>query len=446
MSYLIFLDSGGKMNIQLTQLTPTHWFIIILLWLSFGMVLDVLKLLVGAAGSTTSKASHTLKHVSNLGRVNIIKVDPRGIELAVLKDISKVFGRIKCSLLYWSNNLLYQVIESESQASTEITPTLPLEEEQHVKSYLVPCENSVISIFNRSSENKYAGQQIIGALIGFVALLAFLYADAAQGAQTYSLLFDEDIPQFLNSIILPLVMASAGTAVILGLFIGDMLGLTHLGLFKQNTPRYFLWIMCLNLIVSLTLSTIIALARRELLDITATGARPWINVAQSVVILPMLVTTFLLFRGISGIYVVLSFILAIFALPFGVFEFFVRVSADLVRLGVIGGTLLFTRITWLAVGALELLFGLLELVVNGSFAVLTYIFAGLFFIPYLIFRITLRVLKQDDFYAEFLDNLTKNKLRPQLVENTVVLLEPSSPEVEEDAIHVKANGKKVIDL
>jgi len=298
------------MNIQLT---PIQWFIVILLWISFGMVLDVLKLLVAAAGNTTSKAPENLKNLSHTGRIEIITVNPLAIELKVIKDIAKVFGEIKCSLLAWATNFLRQVIEPENYpdnnaiSSTIIQPT---DKKQDHTSYLVTCDNGVTSIFNGQPENRYAGQQIIGALVGFLALLAFLYADAAQGAQTFALLFEGNIPPFLNSIIIPLITASAGSALILGLFIGDILGLTHLGLFKKETPIVFRWVIFVNLVVSLLISTTIAFARMRLLDANGEGVPTFVNIAQSIVILPMLVTTFLLFRGISGVYVVLSFILS----------------------------------------------------------------------------------------------------------------------------------------
>ena len=419
------------MNIQLT---PIQWFIVILLWISFGMVLDVLKLLVAAAGNTTSKAPENLKNLSHTGRIEIITVNPLAIELKVIKDIAKVFGEIKCSLLAWATNFLRQVIEPENYpdnnaiSSTIIQPT---DKKQDHTSYLVTCDNGVTSIFNGQPENRYAGQQIIGALVGFLALLAFLYADAAQGAQTFALLFEGNIPPFLNSIIIPLITASAGSALILGLFIGDILGLTHLGLFKKETPIVFRWVIFVNLVVSLLISTTIAFARMRLLDANGEGVPTFVNIAQSIVILPMLVTTFLLFRGISGVYVVLSFILSLFAIPFGIVEFFIRILADLFRVGIIGGTYLITRIIWLTLGSLEIVLSILELAIKGSFAVLTFFFAGVFFIPHLIFRIVLRVIKQEEFYAAFLLNLTNTKLITRIGESEPLILDEPATKPEE---------------
>jgi len=433
------------MNIDLT---PQQWFIVILLWISFGMVLDVLKLLIAVAGNTTSRGSETLKDLSHTGRIEIVRVDPRAIELKVVKDIARVFGQVKCSLSSWSTNFLRQVVEPENlpKGDVDVNVLAQPKEENQDETYLVPCDNGVTSIFNGRPENNYAGQQIIGALIGFLALVTFLYADAAQGAQTFALLFEGDIPTFLDNIIVPLVIASAGSALILGLFLGDIMGLTHLGLFKQKNPIIFRWVIVTNLVVSLILSTTIALARMELLGTDSEGIRTFVNIAQSIVILPMLVTTFLLFRGISGIYVVLSFLLSLFAIPFGVIEFFIRVLADLLRYGIIGGTYLITRVTWLTLGALEIAFSLIELALKGSFAVLTFFFAGLFFIPHLVFRIALRALKQEEFYDSYLANLTSTKLVTQIDDKAVLILDEPSIAHHEEKVKPRYNEKEVIDL
>ncbi len=410
------------MNIQLE---PWQWSLLgFILWLVFGPILDVLKIVIATFSNFTSNTTGTLKNISRRGRIEILNVDARKIEYAVIKDITRVFGRVKCSLLSWSTNFLRQVVEPEtsSDASLEEDTALVASAKQMVEerqgkedTYLYPCDNDIKSIFDKSPENKYAGQQIIGALIGFIALLAFFYADAAQGAQTFKLMFSEgNIPGFLNDIILPLIMASAGSALILGIFIGDILGLTHLGLFNKKAPRPFIWIISINLVLSLALSTFIALVRMQLLGTDSEAVQTVVNVAQSIVILPMLVTTFLLFRGISGAYVVLSIILSLLAAPFGLFEFLLRVLIDLIRLGVIGGNFIITRIIWLTVGALELIFLLLELAIKGSFSVITYLLVGLFFIPNLIFRVILRATKQDEFYKEFLANLLTNTLQTEV--------------------------------
>lgn len=393
-----------------TQLTTPQWIFIIAVWLISGMLVDIFKIILSTLKESSAETSVTLKNMSRNGRIKINQADFSNIQLKIVKDIAKVLGQIKCSLISWSVNFIRQVVEPDNNYETKVTDPITSTKATDTKdeSYLVPCENNIESIFSSQPENKHAGQQIIGALLGFTALLAFLYADAAQGAQTFTLLFDGSvIPPFLNDIIIPLVTASAGSALILGIFIGDILGMTHLGLFSQNTSKRFLWLIIINLILSLALSTFIALTRMQLLGTNSSVIQTIVNIAQSVVILPMLITTFLLFRGVAGIYVVLSLLLWAISVSFGIFEFSIRILGDLLRSGIIGGTFIITKIIWLVVGTLELLFVLIELAINGGFSVLIHLISGVFLIPNFIFRIILNITKQDEFYHKFLSQLIK---------------------------------------
>lgn len=415
---LLLLGFVGVIAVSLLNTSsPTIYFISFTLWLLFGAFVDVFKVILATFGNTTSKLTETLKDISHVGRVRILDIDVSKIDFLIIKDISRVFGQIKNSLLSWSTNFLRQVIEPSHDIDSD-EQSRPLKSERNEDTYLLSNENNFGSIFNSRSEYQYAGQQIIGALIGFVALLAFLYADAAQGAQTLSFLYPSGvIPDFLSNITIPVILASAGSALILGIFIGDILGLTHFGLFTKNTPRYFLWIISINLVFSILLSVIIALNRIGLTgtDNLLTSAT---NIAQSIVILPMLITTTtLLFRGLYGVYVVLAAILSLLSIPFAIFELSIRVLSDLLRLGTIGGNFIVTRTVWLILGTLELVFLILDLVFNGFFAALTYLLVAIFFLPNLLFRIVLRVFMQESFYEEFLVNLLSTSLQLDVNEN-----------------------------
>ena len=398
------------MNFDMASIPEYIWGII---WLFSGVLLDILKLLFSTVGNETSAIVGKLHSSSNVGRVKFLGANAARIELTVINDIARIFGGIKCSLITWSNNFLNQVVKQKKNEAKPNDSSLVEENQKQTENYedtyLVSCKNNEKSVFN-NPENEYAGQQVIGALIGLLALLGFLYADAAQGAQTFSILFDGAIPPFLDSIIAPLIIASAGSALILGVFIGDMYGFTHLGLFDEAPPVGFKWVIFINLILSLLLSTFVALARMELLGTTSETLKLFVNTSQSIIILPMLITTFLLFRGITGLFVALAIILALLTIPFGFFEFLIRIFKDLLNAGIITGSWVIARITGLAIGAMELVFFLLELALKGSFSVLIFLVMSVFFIPNMLFRVILRVFGQEDFYSEFLDNMTMTDL------------------------------------
>jgi hypothetical protein len=411
----------------MNQITILQWVGGVISWFFGGILLDVFKSVLAGFGNFLSGSVETLKDTSQTVRTNVVKPGAGKIEVKVIKDISRVLGEVKCSMLSWSVNLLSQVVELEEHKTKDVASEhpSPAKKRQNIskETYLVPCENNVTSVFSKSPENKYAAQQIIGALIGSLALSLFVYADAAQGAQTYSLLFTSaTVPPFLNDIILPLVTASVGSALILGLFIGDILGMTHLGLYEplkqkgdsRGTPQVFLWIICCDAAFSLLLSTLIALERKNLLDPSIVGVNSLVNFAQSIVIFPMLLTTILLFRGLKGYYVVLSIILSLLAIPFGVFEFFIRILYDLVHYGIIAGDFIIRRIIWLASGAFELFFGLLGFVVMASFFMLMYSFIGVFFIPKLLISILLKATKREDVFESISRSILSNELQTEI--------------------------------
>ena len=407
------------MSVDLSKLQWWQYVIAFVLWICLGIILEVIKLALSTLGNSSSLATEKLKKISHTGRVEILNLDSLKIEMKFVKSISQVLGYIKCSMLAWSNNFLQQVVKTENvDAEFAVAPLTSSQTDQESEddTYLVSCKNKAASIFTSQPENKYAGQQIVGAFVGFLALLLFVYADAAQGAQTFTLLFEGDIPKFLNSIIIPLMTASVGSALILGVLIGDLLGLTHLGLYEKNTPRIFLWITCINLLLSLAISTVIALARMKLLGTTIEEVKLLVNIAQSVVILPMLITTALLFKAWTGVFVILSILLSVFAVPFAVFEFIMRILADLLRFGVIGGKFVISRIIWLVLGTFELMFLLLELAIKGSFSVLIYIIIGVFFIPNAIFTGILIWSGTQGIFEKFLETLLKTNLNVNIVD------------------------------
>lgn len=403
-----------------TELTTLEWTLIVSLWICLGVTLDIIKKILSTVGIFSGKTTEMLRGVSRTGRVQILKIDGAKIDIKVIKTISQVFGYIKCSMWSWSNNFLKEVVDLSHVKEVALDISSSQRENKQRsdenETYLVSCENNAMSIFVSQPKEVHAGQQIVGALLGFLALLMFVYSDMAQGAQTFTLLFPGPIPDFLNSIVIPLMTASVGSALILGVFIGDMLGLTHFGLFeKENTPKLILWIVCVNLILSLVLSTTIALARMQLLGTNIPIVQTLVNISQSIVILPMLVTTALLFRAWTGVFVALSIVLSVLSLPFAMFEFFIRILTDLLRFGVITSSFVITRIVGLVVGSFELVFLLLELAVKGSFAVLLYIVIGIFFIPNAVFNVILALSGKKDAYSQFLQGLLNIELNTRVV-------------------------------
>lgn len=396
------------MNIQL----ETYQIVLIAVaWLIIGAALDFFKTILVLGGKYISFVPKVIKESSKITKQNF--TGDRNIKGQIVTEFTDVvvasFQKIKNSLLSWSMNFLRQVVKKDD-----------IEEQDNPSGIQTTAVGSsskdeVFSVFDNRPENKYAGQKIIGALIEFIALAAFLYADASQAAQTYSVIFETaKIPEFLNDIIVPLIVASAGTAFILGIFIGDTLHLTHFGNWgnlKGTSRKIFLGVAIGNLVITIILSAMVALYRSDVLAEQDDWIKNAAIYAQSIVIVPMLITTTLLLRGAFGIFVILSVLLWIFSIPFALVEFFASLLGKFISLGIISIDYVFSKIAWLVLAVFELLFNVLEKSIQGSFLILIGLATMIFYIPYLLINLPIEKFTKGKRIQSFFGDLINSDFR-----------------------------------
>lgn len=397
-----------------TQLTTPQIIGLVIAWFVFGAAFDFFKILLTFGGKYISFVPQKIKASSKAGRKYF--GGAKNAKVQVVSDfvdtLETALRDIKNSLLAWSMNFLRQVVKREDEGGddaeekvNEITASQPDEQKK----------DEELSVFNNKPENKHAGQKVVGALIEFIALLAFLYADASQAAQTYSVLFPTaTIPDWLNGIVVPLIVASAGTAFILGIFIGDALHLTHFGNWgnlKGTSRKVFFAVTISNLLVTILLSALVALDRSDILGVKNETVRTIAIYAQSFVIVPMLITTALLLRGAFGIFVLLAILLWLLAIPFAVFEFFIRILGKLLDLGIVSVEFVFSKLLWLTLGAFELVFTIIEKTVQGSFLILIAITTMVFYIPYLVINLPIEKLSGGKRIKDFISILDQVDLQ-----------------------------------
>jgi hypothetical protein len=174
--------------------------------------------------------------------------------------------------------------------------------------------------------------QVLGHLMLLAYLPLFAFADVGQGANTLVTLFPgEIIPEALRNIMVPLLVASVGSAVALSMMLGDLVGITHFSAF--GTVRgwgraILIAVVLLTFMFVASCSVALALNRsRDLINLVQEAQLPlvtsvliyrWAAFAQSLVIIPLLITTFLLFRSIVGLLIVYAFLVGITTLTFAV--------------------------------------------------------------------------------------------------------------------------------
>ena len=356
------------MNVQIDFIQMV---IYLILWFALGAAYDFIKDGLQRTKDVFSEVSTDLKERAERGKKAIVH-RPRDIEMAVVNDflesIRAALNLLQKNLRKLGKHFIMQVVAKEHISTEGQTTDSPLLEEP------------------------YAGQKIVGALVELAALMAFIWADAALAAQTYSILFSPDphtpmrVPDLLNNTIVPLIVASAGSAFILGIFIGDALQLTHLGTWGDLSSRgrkIFLAVTLGNLIIVVALAAMVSLYRTELLEGQSEFIKMLASYAQSLVIVPMLITTTMLFRGLFGLYVILSLVVWLLSAPFILLEHFTDMLLKFVKLGVVSIDFLFEQIVWLVLLAFEIVIVLIKALLMVVFQSVIALLSILFYVPYL---------------------------------------------------------------
>lgn len=367
---------------------------LIIAWLIIGAANGIIRELIQISGRTVSSVTRTTskrnrRYSQGLKKVEDNKEVAKKTVEEILVSIEKKTRDAKNFISGLAQHFFAQAIDTGEQEQKD---------EAEVKSIIVnkndvePSDRPVI--FPR-----YAGQKILGAMLELAALLIFLYADAAQTANTISGLFPgTPVPDWLTNITIPLIAASAGAVFLLGMFIGDLIGATHLTNLTQagRLPKWVLTILMITtLVLTITLSTYSALYRVPVMEHTlATDAGKLIatraTVAQSLTIIPLLITTFLLFRGVLGVFVILGLITYGFVLPFAVLEYAIQILTKLISTGLVEVWVVLVRLLDFSLGALDLLLVLLSAVLQAALKIIALLITIILFIPYLIVNIPLK--------------------------------------------------------
>lgn len=194
--------------------------------------------------------------------------------------------------------------------------------------------DGILSVIEKDKELRV--WRVVGGLVSAVLLVLFIYADLVQGINNIAEVEPDvfsDVPSWLGNLTLAVLVGSIGTTFTLALIIIDCIGITHfipwetslldfkrqndgtttspedqkVNWGRRNKIRYFAAFL---LIFNLALVILTAAARM----ISAPGVdlpehvMLWLYrasaIAQSLTILPMLLTTLLLFWGVVGIVIV----------------------------------------------------------------------------------------------------------------------------------------------
>lgn len=335
-------------------------FLVALLWIILGTAAGIMKVFVNSIGGTLISSSFEVSEKASNYASQIKETEAKSE--SVKKVVDDLLTEIESGLSLaqektkeWANNFLQQVT---------------------------------------GKHDEYKGQKVLGAIIELILLIAFFYADASQGVNNLSVLLgiQESIPDWLKNIIIPIVVSSAGTVFIVGMFIGDILKATHLSYWEdleEKPRRIYLRLLIVMLILAVLLNTAIALSRIRVLETTVTWVTPLGNWAQSLLLIPLLIATFLLFRGVFGFFVLLAIFLNIFYVVLSIVKYSIKIIMKLSPV-VSGSETVAKWLLFFAFSIAQGFFGLLGALMKGVMYGLLAIIAFLFFIPYLLVNVPVK--------------------------------------------------------
>jgi len=227
--------------------------------------------------------------------------------------------------------------------------------------------------------------RLFGSLIQLAGLGLFVYADMVQGANNLSTLFPTIIvPGYLRDITYSLLIASVGVAVALGILLSDILGFTHFTPTENIQGKWkivYLAIIGLTILLAFTFSTILALSRvtelvKSLDDVTRDTLLRNASYAQSLVIIPLLITTLLLYWGAVGLLVIICGLLLTFAAILRTTRFLLQFLKNVVKWGGVSVEfifLIFFGFVEFAVKTLSLIFLIFVGMVSGFITVIQFL-------------------------------------------------------------------------
>lgn len=177
-------------------------------------------------------------------------------------------------------------------------------------------------------DEKLKAWRVFGYLFQLVFLCVFAYADLIQLVNNLAVILPQDIENnpLLNNLTLAVLITSIGSAMAASFIIADFAGITSFGRWNEiqskllkGVVHFLTWFAVL---LTLLIDVVIAVARitaspdvavllpQETSNMLIVAA----NVAQSLIIVPLLIITFLFLGGIVGIavlYVVIIWVVAL---------------------------------------------------------------------------------------------------------------------------------------
>jgi len=195
------------------------------------------------------------------------------------------------------------------------------------------------SLIQGTFNEEHQAWEIFGAALYATGLALFIYADISIGANNLELMLGADegtlnLPVWVRQLVIPLIISSAGSAFALGVVLADLFGATHFARWPESLRRPVVAIALLTLLAVLVIAVLIGLSRLttvegvNLSEVQLARIQLLGGIAQVIVIVPLLITTALLWWGVLGLAVAWVCLLAVATAPLLVIRFLLAVVRD----------------------------------------------------------------------------------------------------------------------
>jgi hypothetical protein len=197
------------------------------------------------------------------------------------------------------------------------------------KNWLIDLSKALLK--TDQSDTYALSQKIFGAIFQLLLVLLFIYADAIQLYNTFSVLFPDDMIDkypFLGVLTPSLLISSIGITITAGFLLAEYYGKTNFFYSSKSRSKFdeilciFIWISFVWAVINDGLISVVKITSMPIIaPILEPGIKSGIEMAAAIsaqiIVVPMLLITFCLCESLSGLTLIVSLALSLLSLFWG---------------------------------------------------------------------------------------------------------------------------------
>lgn len=312
------------------QWTTTNIMLIFALWLFLGISSVLIHAILAELKRVFSDILTIITNILDVFSYNVNRYSVKDGELSELKNLLIHFF-YNLSAIF--RNTIDSILSVFDPSVAEIAAFI--NRRGDLKNFDFLSELSIEHFRTEQRKNhlivKY--QKIFGAAIELVFLVLVMQAVASESSRLFmSLDSNYQIPVFLTSSFSPSLIAAIVPIIAMGMYMGDILGLTYftnLTTIKGRAKKVFLSMVVITIFFSLIVLILWLLSSTGIIYSTEKG----ITVLQTLFYIPLVTTLFFLAGGLRGLLIVIAAVILIFQILSEIASLFFRIFFSMNTIG-----------------------------------------------------------------------------------------------------------------